>query len=161
MLIPFSPRHLKHPDTFAVSKPTPGDQLLAFMLRSKEAEERVGSRVRRTLSSFKELLRFNFNYDAFSPSPPAHEPQSTKPPQSPLVFSWDPGTDLHHCLWMSVRVTVSGRGPTLNLSFFIPCLQSPPSPRNFSVLCFSALIVPQRGRVLFACLTTRSQEPSP
>lgn len=90
MLIPFSPRHFQHPGTSAVSTPTPGDQWRAFMLRSTEAEERVGSRVRRTLSPFKELLRFNFNSDAFSPSPPAREPQRTKPPHSPPGFPLRP-----------------------------------------------------------------------
>lgn len=126
MLIPFSPRHFQHPGTVAVSTPTPGDQWRAFMLRSTEAEERVGRRVRRTLSPFKELLRFNFNSDAFSPSPPAREPQRTKPPHSPPGFPCDPGTDPQHCLWMSVRVTASGPGATLTLSFLTPRLHPPP-----------------------------------
>lgn len=139
MLIPFSPRHFQHPGTSAVSTPTPGDQWRAFMLRSTEAEERVGSRVRRTLSPFKELLRFNFNSDAFSPSPPAREPQRTKPPHSPPGFPCDPGTDPQHCLWMSVRVTASGTGATLTLSFLTPRLQpTPPLHHAFSPFSISS-----------------------
>lgn len=53
------------PDTFAIAKSIPGDQLLAFMLGSSEAEEGVGSQVRWTRSSFRELLCCN--YEASSP----------------------------------------------------------------------------------------------
>lgn len=121
------------------------------MLRSPEAAERAGSRVRRTFSSFEELLRFNFNSDAFSPSPPAREPQRTKPPHPPPVFSCDRGTDLRHCLWMDVSRghSLGPRSPTESvLRRPVPAI--PPSPRLFSALYLFASIVPPGGRVLFA-----------
>lgn len=162
MLIPFSPRHFQHPGTSAVSTPTPGDQWRAFMLRSTEAEERVGSRVRRTLSPFKELLRFNFNSDAFSPSPPAREPQRTKPPHSPPGFPLRPR---HGPAALPLDVSQGhGLGPRCHADSVLPHpapATPPPSPRIFSVLYLFASIVPPGGRVLFAYLITRSQEPSP
>lgn len=164
MLIPFSPRHFQHPGTVAVSTPTPGDQWRAFMLRSTEARcewaVESGGLYPPSRSSCVLILT-----QTLSRPPRLHVNRREQNHRTPLrVSPCDPGTDPQHCLWMSVRVTASGPGATLTLSFLTPRLQpipSPPSPRIFSVLYLFASIVPPGGRVLFAYLITRSQEPSP
>lgn len=125
MFIPFSPRHFQHPGTLAVSTPSPGDQWRAFMLRSTEARcewaVESGGLYPPSRSSCVLMLT-----QMLSRPPRLHVNRREQNHRTPPGFPCDPGTDPQHCLWMSVRVTASGPGATLTLSFLTPRLQRPP-----------------------------------